>query len=133
MLWKTNTLTINALPSLSVSFYCCAWCYKVWMSPLSTLGQLSSPCPIPATCPDPAYWPLQDEEGWRDNHGAVQALFNSIQNTGMLPKMLATNTKQNTTRSSWRKLAPSHPDPIQMPKTIFTWTWYSPSEKHSGF
>lgn len=71
-------------PSLLFSpfFYCWVWCRVVWNIPWVSSDQVSQPCPLPTSCPSPAYWPL---EWWVGDSpdAAVHALLNS-QNVGAL-------------------------------------------------
>ena len=38
-----------------LQFSCRVWCHMVWNIPLVSWGQLSQLCPLPASCPLPAY------------------------------------------------------------------------------
>ena len=56
--------------------------HMVWNIPLVSLGQLSWLCPLPRSCPPPAYW-------WGGNVGETALMlwehcFSSSQNTGVL-------------------------------------------------
>lgn len=69
--------------SFSLSFYCWAWLYMSWDIPLVSLYWLSQPLNHSQPTGLWGVW------GWRDSRSAVQALFSSGQNTGVLTTLFS--------------------------------------------
>ena len=71
----------------SSQFYCWAWHYTVWNTPLVNPGQLSRLCPLPTPSPPPAH-SLRGQSGKREDFDAVQVLLSSSQTTGVLSTLV---------------------------------------------
>lgn len=102
----TNTLQVHPFWLLSRRLH-------GWNIPLLSLGQPFQLCLLPSSCPPRptcrgAVW-------WRrEGLDAAQVLLSSSQTTGVL-SVLVLSQIQNASPCllPWRKLNPSHPDPVQ--------------------
>jgi len=98
----------------SKSCYCWAHCHMVWSTPSNNLGQLSWLCFLSTSYPLLTYSLVGHRVRNREDLDAVQKLFSTGQNTGLLSTLLWSQIQSTAPYGLlWTKLTPSHPVPVQ--------------------
>lgn len=91
------------IPAHSHHFYCQAWLYTAWATPLVSWGQLSQLCPLPA--------PYLPQDPWEGRPSGCASSTQPELKNGFINTLLVKNLKRRTIQAAKKKINSISPHP----------------------